>query len=120
MEKMVRAMKSLHNMQGQYHLSVTGTAKNGAVSNKSSSHRRSKRNVAGLALVYLGVDTEFFEAKAMRHVCALYHQDNRFTLFQRDLTGRELKSFGGYLNAARSALGESCENEQLRYNQYYG
>jgi hypothetical protein len=70
MEKQVRNMLLLHNMQGKRHPAMTSSAEHKAVADKSAGLVRRKGEFAGLTFANLCLDAEFLEADTVRHIDA--------------------------------------------------
>src|SRR5581483_11865934 len=96
---------SVHHVHCQSHLAVTRATKNRAVADKVAGFVWCERQLRGSTLVDLHVQIEFTKSETVCYVGAFDDEDNRLSLFDSDLRGREFESFGCDLNSARRILG---------------
>jgi hypothetical protein len=106
-------MPSLHNVQREHHASMPLPAKYGTMANEGSGFVRRERQLRGVVLVNLGLETKLPDLEPMCRILASQHKHDRFAFFQRDLARIVLKPLGDYFNAPRSNLCWGNGNKQL-------
>jgi hypothetical protein len=108
----------VHDMQGELHVAVTGSAEDRALAYKITDFSWGKCGFAGLPFGDFDIEIKLPKAQAVRYILTLKYNHDRFTFLQRDLGRREIKLLGGYLDTARRCLGVSgLKREQDRYEK---